>query len=119
MYQRAAYLLNECHVDVNSQDKLDGSTVLHVIARTGSFVGMLEWLIKEKGADLSKRDFYSNTPLHTAIENRHYWLANELIGLGADINAKGRGGQTALHMILKEKVHWHFGKKKSVSNMKH
>jgi hypothetical protein len=56
------------------------------------------------------RDFFSNTPLHTAIERRHYWLADVFIQLGADVKAKGRGGQTALHMLLKEKLYWHFGR---------
>jgi hypothetical protein len=39
-----------------------------------------------------------NRPLHIAAQNGHLELVRFLVGAGADVNARNKGGQTAMHM---------------------
>ena len=41
---------------------------------------------------------YNETPLHRAADNGHAEVVQELLGARADVNARRRGGYTALHL---------------------
>jgi len=111
--------------DVNTQDPLNGHSILHYLAIVGGPLDMIAWLVKEKGANVNlkyssllflqavlvefpsscliDRNRGANTPLHVALEYEMNFAARLLLELGADINAVGRGLKTPLHYLLQIK----------------
>jgi len=116
--QKVKQLLNQ-GADVNAKDKLSQRTPLHLAAFNGngdiaklllskgaeigdknkmliaaSYGGLL-WLVHDmldKGADVNARDTLQNTPLHGAAEAGKTEVAELLIRMGADVNAKNVDG---------------------------
>jgi quinoprotein dehydrogenase-associated probable ABC transporter substrate-binding protein len=65
----------------------------------------IEWLVKEKGADINARDPQGYAPIHTAARNRHPDLVALLAGLGADLDAPDSDGMTPLmHAAMRNHV---------------
>ena len=54
-----------------------------------------------RGADINLVSDRGNTPLHTAVMWERSAAVKILLELGADINAKGEGGETAIEMAQK------------------
>jgi ankyrin repeat protein len=90
------FLVVEHPQDVNSQDRYDDSTPLHLASEQGS-VEIARTLI-EHGADLSAKDDEAWTPLHRALSRGHMDIARLLVECGADVSAKGDDGWTPLHL---------------------
>lgn len=76
----------------NTMDGLDGRgwTALHYVAFDGN-VEAVTWLLAH-GADVNRRSFDGDTPLHIAMED----VVEELIHWGADVNACNREARTPL-----------------------
>ncbi len=74
----------------------DGWTALHLAA----FFGQLNAsrVLIERGADANARseNELANCPLHSAAAGRHYSVCELLISSAAEVNARQRGGYTAL-----------------------
>ena len=51
-----------------------------------------------RGADINLKNDRGNTPLHIAVMWERVGALKELLELGADLNAKGEGGETAVEM---------------------
>ena len=54
----------------------------------------VKYLIEELGADVNARDFGGYTPLHHAAARGDNEMILYLVGLGADVTAVSRRGQT-------------------------
>ena len=97
-HYKAAETLIELGADIEAQDK-DGMTPLLIAAKYGN-VEMFKLLL-EKGANI---DALANnmTPLHFAIENNHDLAAEELIRLGANIEATNKIEMTPLFIAIQK-----------------
>ena len=60
------------------------------------------FLFLKHGADVNRKDKYSNTPLHLAIRLDNFELAKFLLEHGADANAEDDIGSTPMHILLLE-----------------
>jgi ankyrin repeat protein len=58
-------------------------------------------LLIEKGASVDARDFYSQTPLHYAVQCSSCDVVELLLKKGADVNAKDHGLSTPLHEAVR------------------
>lgn len=65
-------------------------------------VVLLRELLREKPKRLEERDKYGATPLIMAVctPKRSLGIIKTLLDAGADINARNRGGFTALHVVI-------------------
>jgi len=66
---------------------------LHLAAQNG-FLELARLLATKEGTNLNSKDLQGNTPLHTAYHTTHPKIANMLIGLGANPNARNLVGLT-------------------------
>ena len=74
---------------------------VHSMARWNKDFEKLRRTISERADVVTVRDPKTlNTPLHISAQNGHEELTEILIAGKADINAKNRCGQTALHMAM-------------------
>ncbi len=99
-----------------------GYSALHYLAAQGRETRVVEWLVKERGADIHSRycfvkvdrtcgkerdshgnlrvavgssyfsDNFGNTPLKVAILHKHFLMAVHLVRLGADAREQGGSG---------------------------
>ena len=46
------------------------------------------------------RSVNGQTPMHLAVEERHYKCLEALINNGADVNAQDRDGDTNFHLVI-------------------
>lgn len=83
--------------DINEQDK-DGNTVLHCAALTDN-EDLISFLLA-KGADTEIKNFQSQTPLISAIDNNCYDSVRILTNARADIFAKNADRISALELAL-------------------
>lgn len=85
--------------DVNARDH-SGNTPLNQAALAGADPGLIEELL-EAGADTNARSGNNWLPLQQACilhgEERALAIARVLVDHGAEVNAAGHGGRTALH----------------------
>merc|ERR1712226_551239 len=98
-------------IKVNFKD-LHANTALHLAAQNGQ-IEVVKMLIDrddielnsknthalvplhlaaQEGINLDSKDLIGNTPLHTAYHTTHRNIANMLIGLGANPNARNLSG---------------------------
>ena len=54
----------------------------------------IRYFVKEKGADLNKKNRHGDTPLHIAIKNKRYDNARALLGMSADPNIPDAAGKS-------------------------
>ena len=74
------------------------SEILSFAARTGNISVVCKQLLK--GADVNKKLFESNTPLHEAVLGRNTEVARLLIKNGADLRAMNGAGKLPLNLAF-------------------
>ena len=62
------------------------------------WLAAVRFLVEEAGADVNRRDANGYTPLHHAAARGDDELIRYLVGLGADVTAVARSGQTTADM---------------------
>eukprot|EP00045_Choanoeca_perplexa_P007245 m.64244 g.64244 ORF g.64244 m.64244 type:complete len:175 (+) comp13996_c0_seq11:36-560(+) len=83
-------------VEAFKDDARQGFAALHA-AVFYNHVAVLEFLLKERNANVDVRDFALNTPLIWAASKGHVEAMQLLLECGADIQACSENGGTALH----------------------
>jgi ankyrin len=102
-YKITKYLLNYCQIDVNCQDKF-GKTPL-IIATMQSDATHVSELLRH-GANANIKDDSLNFALNIAINEKYETeIAELLLMSGADLNLRGRKGNTVLHEAC-ERNNW-------------
>lgn len=95
-------------MDVNALvgDGWEGKTALHIASAAGNLV-MIEFLIASGASpDAPDRSPHgASTPLHDAAFDGRSRGVEILLDHGANINAIGEQGGTALHQVLRNKEH--------------
>ena len=87
-------------IDINARDGW-GATVLH--RSTNRWLpGALNALLEQEEIDVNARDDNDETPLHWAIHHDDMHFAILLKHSLIDVNAQGKDGRTALHMLAVE-----------------
>lgn len=64
----------------------------------GGWMRAMRFLVEELGADVNQRDHMGYTPLHHAASRGDNEMIHYLVGLGADVTALARTGQTTADM---------------------
>lgn len=83
-----------CPIDVRDDN---GMTPLHWLTIEGHS-GIVQWLVEEVGAEVEQADSkFGQTSLHLAASKDHGRTAQQLLDLGADIQARDKAGWTPLH----------------------
>ncbi|EQC38314.1 hypothetical protein, variant [Saprolegnia diclina VS20] len=86
--------------DVNATAGVTDTTALAVAARHGQH-GIVHLLLGCNDIDVDKGSRDRTTPLHEAAKHGHFDVCQDLIGAGADMNAKNKDGSTPLHEAAK------------------
>eukprot|EP00029_Vermamoeba_vermiformis_P000604 TRINITY_DN1076_c0_g1_i1.p1 TRINITY_DN1076_c0_g1~~TRINITY_DN1076_c0_g1_i1.p1 ORF type:complete len:1208 (-),score=346.48 TRINITY_DN1076_c0_g1_i1:48-3536(-) len=95
-------LLIKHNADFNAKDKLTWRTPLHIIAGSiADFSDLIEQLVKELKVDINARDIRNDAPIHFAVRKYNSTHLRKLLELGADVNAIGSNGCSALHSLFK------------------
>ena len=97
--------LEETHEIDLERDTTDlGNELIKIVKSTGILTPkIIKGLKGGKKNVLDARDEEEKTPLHIAIEKRHYTIANFLLNFGANVNAQDNKGYTPLHYaVMKE-----------------
>ena len=71
---------------------------LHAAAEKGDLAAVRSLLLQDKSRLEDLTQGYNETPLHRAAESGHAEVVQELLAAKADVNARRRGGYTALHL---------------------
>ena len=92
----AQFLVNDCHVDINSKDN-DSHTPLFIAAHEGQ-VSLLQFLTS-RGADLHRKDILGREPLHYASQNGHLNCVKALVKeYSCDVNVADKTGVTPIQL---------------------
>lgn len=83
-------LLDRPEIKLNSKNT-HGLVPLHLAAQNGH-VALTALLASKEGTNLNSKDLIGNTPLHTAYHTTHRKIANILVQLGANPNARNLSG---------------------------
>ncbi len=86
------FLIKQLGADINKADPNTDNQFIHEVSRTGSFA-VLELLIKY-GAKVNHPDRHGQTPLHYAVQSRHFEKCALLMDHGADNSLKTTSGRT-------------------------
>ncbi|XVE73007.1 hypothetical protein DITRI_Ditri11bG0083600 [Diplodiscus trichospermus] len=95
-------LANELDAEGNLAEKIanskddEGRAALHVAA-FGGRTRILKYLIDDLNLDINVTDDEGNTPLHCAIQRKHFPAASYLLDKGANMNSMNAEGLTVLH----------------------
>ena len=91
-------------ITTNDMINEDGESILHLIISNQNLSDKKKLeIIKYLGANfnlLLSYDKNGRTPLHIAVQNQLYDIANELINAGHDVNAVDNGYKTPLHYAV-------------------
>uniref|UniRef100_A0ABD2XL81 Uncharacterized protein n=1 Tax=Trichogramma kaykai TaxID=54128 RepID=A0ABD2XL81_9HYME len=87
----------------------DGKTPRHFLCRRNDDDGLAEMLFEfcdeqQLKIRVDARDKLGNAPLHLALADRHYMVAELLLRRGVDMNLANNDGETPLHLIGRKKV---------------
>ncbi|KDO30702.1 hypothetical protein SPRG_19666 [Saprolegnia parasitica CBS 223.65] len=86
--------------DVNVTAGVTDATALALAARHGQHE-IVHLLLGCNDIDVDKGSRDRTTPLHEAAKHGHFDVCQDLIGAGADMNAKNKDGSTPLHEAAK------------------
>lgn len=89
-------------VNPNLQLNASGQAPIHVAAENGDISSIIE-IIRECPEALDLPESSGNTPLIVATECNQPYVVRGLLLLGANINAQGRNGDTALHLAIEHR----------------
>lgn len=87
-------------VDDAARTRLQGSTMLHLAAKSGDLRIVRE--IIKRGGDVNEIDSAGQTPLHIAAQLGHVQVAEQLVRDGAKVNLRDRKGATPLRLAKEE-----------------
>ncbi|KAG8444841.1 hypothetical protein GDO86_009844 [Hymenochirus boettgeri] len=80
-----------------------GRNAVHIAASCGK-KGVLDWLAKVKGVDLSIKDKESGwTALHRSIFYGHIDCASSLLKFGSNLHVQDKDGYTPLDLLMKDR----------------
>lgn len=65
-----------------------------------AYLGIVRYLVEERGADVDGRDNYGSSLLHIAVRYGYLQIAKYLIEQGADLEALDTEGNTPLHVAV-------------------
>jgi ankyrin repeat protein len=95
-----------CQGAVYSLNRRDteGNTPIHLVARSGEYISMLDSLARVEGLDFNMQNNNGNTPLHEAVlakkhEQKMIFILY-LLTRGADISIKNNNGLDPLELAL-------------------
>lgn len=91
-----ARILIETGADINASGA-NGATPLHVAIKYGLSLELVRHLVA-KGASLEAVDANNDRPIHVASQWSRFEIIELLLDAGADVNARGSLGMTALHL---------------------
>lgn len=92
--------------DVNASDGLGRTSLHRIVAKRPPNLNAVRSLLA-KGADVSAKDQWRNTPLHMAEDNCE--ILRLLLERGADVNARNHNDETPLHLAAgkdRKKSEW-------------
>ncbi|KAK2162357.1 hypothetical protein LSH36_100g11000 [Paralvinella palmiformis] len=102
-FRQIQLFLSKCYNAVSILDQ-HGRTVLHIAASCGKWQ-VLDWLINERGAELTMKDLESHwTALHRALFYGHLTSARLLVSHGSSLWTRDREGLTPLDIIMKDRL---------------
>ncbi|KAE8449130.1 hypothetical protein EG329_008514 [Mollisiaceae sp. DMI_Dod_QoI] len=93
-------LLGHHSVDLNTTDKGNRRTALHLAAR-GNKKAIVEALSKQGGAEVSPEDKWGYTPLHLAAREGYDSIVQDLLRKRANVNAKDEDENSPLHLAAR------------------
>lgn len=82
--------------DINGRGPEDGTALIHAIQAQQPEMAL--FLLEQEGIDLEARESHGSTPLVEAIAFQQMEVVEALLERGADINAPGPVGRSALHV---------------------
>jgi len=105
------YLLDErkVNIDINGRNVF-GRTVLATAVRHNKNPVFVEYLVKEKHANVSIADNKGRTPLLDAINDENVAMIKYLIENGANIDCKDEDGKTPVQLTKDPKIVKYFEK---------
>ena len=92
-----AQILIDAGIDIEATTLDSDHTALHQAAMY-KLTNVLEFLLK-RGANISARDKWQNTPLHLATGRCNVEIVQMLVDAGADVNACNENGAMPLHKV--------------------
>ncbi|RRC98049.1 ankyrin repeat domain-containing protein [Amphritea balenae] len=96
------YLLSQ-NADVNGVNN-DGASPLYAAVQLGRLKIVQLLLSANARVNINIKGHAHPTPLHLAVINHFYEIAELLVIAGADVNIVNRDGYTALDLAIKEKA---------------
>lgn len=85
-----------------------GETALHMLGdNRNRFIFECAQILIRHGADLEARCRSGRTPLLTACRNGNVGLANAMLTLGADVQARDRAGNSCLNLLVEWDYSWY------------
>ena len=92
-------LLRDGRIDPSASDHNKRAAVTEaVMENLDTNVAVLRLLLADKRVNVNHVDSTGRTPLHTAAEKGHVRHVGALLEAGAEVNARGPGGSTPLHL---------------------
>ena len=88
-------------IDPNVQDKINGDTPLHLLARTGS-EEIAKLLVLYLKADVNLTNHRNETPLHIAVRNNLEGLVRCFVVCGADLTLQNQDGSTPVDIAQQQ-----------------
>ena len=83
-------MLSQCDMNLDVKDK---GIILNLLL-----------LLLEHGADVNKRDWANNAPLHLAIQGYRFMIAETLLERGAGASVENNKGETPLHILSQSDI---------------
>ena len=90
-------LLLSAGADINARGPEERTALIYAIQAEQPEMAL--FLLEQEGVDLKARESHGSTPLVEAVAYNQLKVAEVLLEKGADINAQGPVGRTALHVV--------------------
>ena len=95
---RVAELLRQHGADIDVQGTKDGLLLHRAIEWPSNIAVSAVQFLLTHGADINARRTDLSTPLHLAVDQGKFEVAQILLQHGADVNSRNIGGKTPLHL---------------------